>query len=135
MKSGSGPGVVEPNSYQINSVSMPKATRLARTWTVVRLVASSWLDDYALSMGAALAYYTLFSLAPLLLIVISVAGLVFGEDAARGEVSKQLGALMGEQSASAVEALLVSVKKPAEGAAVSLVGLVLLLVGATTVFG
>jgi membrane protein len=135
MKSGSSPREISVSSYQNNSVLAPPASPLTQAWKVVRLVANSWLDDYALSMGAALAYYTLFSLAPLLLIVISVAGLVFGEDAARGEVSKQLGALMGEQSASAVQALLVSVKKPAEGAAVSIVGLVLLLVGATTVFG
>jgi membrane protein len=135
MKSGSSPREISASSYQKDSSSKPALAPHAQAWKVVRQVASSWLDDYALSMGAALAYYTLFSLAPLLLIVISVAGLVFGEDAARGEVSKQLGALMGAQSASAVEALLVSVKKPAEGAAVSIVGLVLLLVGATTVFG
>jgi membrane protein len=48
-------------------------------WTLVQRAAVAWLDDYAPSMGAALSYYTLFSLAPLLLIVISVAGLVFGE--------------------------------------------------------
>ena len=53
-------------------------------WTLVRTSVSSWLDDYAPSMGAALSYYTVFSLAPLLLIVVSVAGLVFGADAVRG---------------------------------------------------
>ena len=50
-------------------------------WTLVKTAVSSWVDDYAPSMGAALSYYTVFSLAPLLLIVISVAGLVFGDDA------------------------------------------------------
>ena len=55
-------------------------------WSLVRTAVSSWIDDYAPSMGAALSYYTVFSLAPLLLIVISVAGLVFGEDAVRGEL-------------------------------------------------
>lgn len=104
-------------------------------WTVARLVATSWLNDYVPSMGAALAYYTMFSLAPLLLIVISVAGLVFGEDAARGEVAAQLGTLMGDRSASAVQDLLASVKQPGQGAAVSVLGLVLLFIGATTVFG
>jgi membrane protein len=86
-------------------------------------------------MGAALAYYTLFSLAPLLLIVISVAGLVFGQEAARGEITSQLRDLMGEQGASAVQALLASVDKPTEGVVATVVGLILLLVGATTVFG
>jgi len=55
-------------------------------WGLFKQVANAWLDDYVPSMGAALAYYTLFSLAPLLLIVVSVAGLVFGEEAARGEI-------------------------------------------------
>ena len=104
-------------------------------WTLLKKVGTSWLDDYAPSMGAALAYYTLFSLAPLLLIVISVAGLVFGQDAARGEIESQLRGLMGEQGASAVQALLASLDQPTEGVTATVVGVILLLVGATTVFG
>lgn len=104
-------------------------------WALLKKVVISWIDDYAPSMGAALAYYTLFSLAPLLLIVISVAGLVFGQDAARGEIESQLRGLMGEQGASAVQALLASVDQPTEGVAATVVGIVLLLIGATTVFG
>ncbi len=95
----------------------------------------AWLADYAASMGAALAYYTMFSLAPLLLIVISVAGLVFGEAAARGQIQIQLDALMGPHSASAVQDLLASVHQPAKGVAATLLGLVLLLAGAASVFG
>ena len=104
-------------------------------WTLAKQVANSWVDDYAPSMGAALAYYTMFSLAPLLLIVISVAGLVFGQDAASGEIAGQLRSLMGDQGASAVQGLLTSVHKPAEGAAATAAGVVLLFVGATSVFG
>jgi membrane protein len=96
---------------------------------------TSWKDDYAPSMGAALAYYTVFSIAPLLLIVIAVAGLVFGQDAARGEILLQLRGLMGEQGARAVQGLLESVNRPAEGIAATLIGLALLGIGATTVFG
>ena len=103
-------------------------------WALLKQVASSWLDDYGPSMGAALAYYTLFSLAPLLLIVISVAGLFFGQEAARGEIAAQLGLLMGDRSAIAVQDLLASVQQPAESTAATLVGLLLLLVAATTVF-
>lgn len=103
-------------------------------WSLLRQTAQSWLDDYAPSMGAALAYYTLFSLAPLLLIVISVVGLIFGEDAARGEMTFQLRSLMGDAGASAVQDLLASVRKPVEGSFATAVGLLLLLVGATTVF-
>lgn len=107
----------------------------AAYWALLKQVAQSWLDDYAPSMGAALAYYTTFSLAPLLLIAISVAGLVFGEDAARGEIVAQLRSLMGEQSATAVQGLLVSVHKPTEGILATLLGVSLLFIGATSVFG
>lgn len=96
---------------------------------------SSWKNDYAPSMGAALAYYTVFSVAPLLLIVISVAGLVFGEEAARGEIFAQLSGLMGAQGALAVQGMLEAVNKPTEGLIATVVGIVLLVVGATTVFG
>ena len=62
---------------------------LNTAWALIRDTVNAWLDDYAPSMGAALAFYTLFSIAPLLLIVISVAGLLFGEPTARGEILKQ----------------------------------------------
>ena len=95
----------------------------------------SWSDDYAPSMGAALSYYSVFSMAPLLLIVISVAGLVFGEEAARGELFGQLAGLMGADAAKTLETLLASVNKPAQGIVSTLIGLGVLLIGATTVFG
>jgi membrane protein len=104
-------------------------------WVLLKQVFHAWLDDDVPSMGAALAYYTLFSLAPLLLIVISVAGLVFGQEAARGEIALQLRALMGEPGADAIQALLVSVGQPAESTWATLLGVLLLLIGATTVFG
>ncbi len=104
-------------------------------WQLVTQVAHSWLDDYAPSMGAALAFYTLFSLAPLLLIVVSVAGMAFGEEAARGEITHQLQNLMGEHTARSVQSMLVSVDRPAQGLAATLLGVFLLLIGATTVFG
>jgi len=104
-------------------------------WDLLKKVFASWLADDVPSMGAALAYYTLFSLAPLLLIVIAVAGLVFGQEAARGEIEQQLRALMGEPGAGAVQALLASVGKPSESSLATLLGVVLLLIGATTVFG
>jgi membrane protein len=104
-------------------------------WVLLKQVFNAWLEDDVPSMGAALAYYTLFSLAPLLLIVISVAGLVFGQDAARGEIALQLRSLMGEPGADAIQALLVSVGKPSESGWATLLGVLLLLIGATTVFG
>lgn len=101
---------------------------------IVREAAQSWSDDNAPSMGAALSYYTLFSIAPLLLIVIAVAGLVFGEQAARGEVMDQLSGLLGTQGAMAVEDLLKRVNRPEEGGWAAVIGTVVLLVGATSVF-
>lgn len=103
-------------------------------WILSKAAASSWVDDYAQSMGAALAYYTMFSVAPLLLIVISIAGLVFGVEAARGEIVGQLQDLMGRQGAAAVQGLLESVSKPVEGVSATLIGVILLLIGATSVF-
>ena len=103
--------------------------------TLAKSTLSSWLVDYAPSMGAALSYYTVFSLAPLLLIVVSVAGLVFGEQAVRGELFGQLQGLMGVEAAQAVQGLLASASKPAHGVLGTAIGIAVLLFGATTVFG
>ena len=104
-------------------------------WQLVKRAAQAWVDDYAPSMGAALAYYTVFSLAPLLLIVIAIAGLVFGAEAARGEIFGQLRGMMGDDAAKGVEGLLQSVSQPAQGITATVIGSVVLLIGATTVFG
>jgi membrane protein len=85
-------------------------------------------------MGAAIAYYTAFSIAPLLLIAIAVAGLVFGVDAARGEVVTQLQGLMGDSAARAIQGMLQSADKPGHGLVSTLIGTALLIIGATTVF-
>ncbi|SEA56820.1 YihY/virulence factor BrkB family protein [Variovorax sp. YR216] len=95
----------------------------------------SWRADYAPSMGAALAYYTVFSLAPLILIVISVVGLVFGRDEARGEIMEQISGLMGADGARAVQVMLEHLNRPAQGVVATVAGIGLLIVGATTVFG
>jgi membrane protein len=104
-------------------------------WVLFKSAFTAWSDDYAQSMGAALAYYTMFSIAPLLLIVISITGIIFGQKAARGEIFGQLNNLMGEQGAMAVQTLLESTSQPAEGITATVIGIVLLVVGATTVFG
>jgi membrane protein len=104
-------------------------------WSLVKAAAVGWIDDYAQSMGAALAYYTMFSIAPLLLIVISIAGFVFGDQAARGEIFSQLEGMLGAPGALAVQGLLESVRKPAESVMATVFGVVLLLIGATSVFG
>jgi membrane protein len=107
---------------------------LTRIWQLTRLSVAAWIDDYAPSMGAALAYYTLFSLAPLLIIAIAVAGLIFGEEAARGEIVAQIQGLIGHEGAVAVQALLTSAKAPVKGVLATLVSVVTLVIGAATVF-
>ena len=66
----------------------------------------AWMDDYAASMGAALSYYTLFSLAPLLLIVVAVAGLVFNTETARDQLLAQIGGLVGSEGSFVIDGLL-----------------------------
>jgi membrane protein len=106
-----------------------------RILAMCKAAVAAWIEDFAPSMGAALAYYTLFSLAPLLLIAIAIAGLVFGEDAARGQIVAELRGLMGDDGANAVQALLQNVKEPAAGVTATIVGGATLLIGAMTVFG
>ena len=114
------------------SARMPGIIRTA--FRLLRETVSSWSNDYAPSMGAALAYYTLFSIAPLLLIVISIAGMVFGREAAQGEIVAQLQGLIGEDGAHAVQGLLESASEPEASPLASLASFALLLLGATTVF-
>jgi membrane protein len=93
----------------------------------------AWINDDAPSMGAALAYYTLFSIAPLLLIVIGIAGAVFGMEAARGAIFDQLSGLLGAEAATAVQGLLQSVDAHGDSLLSTVIGAVLLFIGATTV--
>ncbi len=120
----------EPVNLQALKASRPSWLKLVKT------AASAWVADYAPSMGAALSYYSVFSMAPLLLVVISIAGLVFGEDAVRGELFGQLQSLLGNDAAKAVQDILASVNdKPAQGVLSTVIGIAVLLIGATSVFG
>ncbi len=107
---------------------------LRTAYSLIKETLRSWNENYTSSMGAALAYYTLFSIAPLLLIVISVAGAIFGQQAAQGEIVGQLRGLMGDDGARAVEGLLASAGKPGVNVLATLFSAALLLLGATTVF-
>lgn len=107
---------------------------MGAAWRLLRDAVLAFNDDQAASLGAALAFYTLFSIAPLLLIVISVAGLVFGEQAARGELMDQLAVLVGRDGARTLEDLLAQVNQPEAGRWGAISGVALMLVGATTVF-
>ncbi|CAN5169630.1 hypothetical protein BH18ACT5_BH18ACT5_01840 [soil metagenome] len=86
-------------------------------------------------LGAALAYYTMFAMAPLLIIAIAIAGFVFGEEAARGRVTSELGSLINDDAAALVEELILSARRPAAGIVATIVGVVTLLLGASGVIG
>src|SRR5262245_52346752 len=107
-----------------------------RKWLVlVKESGSAWIRDSAPSKGAALSYYTIFSMAPLLFIGSSVAGLLFGPEAVQGAVMAQLTDLMGEGAAQAIKEMLANLQRPERGLWGAAVGIALLLVGASTVFG
>jgi len=101
------------------------------------LIANSlgaWIDHRCSSKGAALAFYTLFSMAPVVIIAVSIAGAVFGEEAARGEIVGQLDDFVGLDAARAVEDAVARSRPEVAGLLPTLTGLLALLVGATTVF-
>lgn len=95
----------------------------------------SWLDDRAPTMGAAIAYYTVFSLAPILVLVIGVAGLAFGRAAAEGTLFAELADLVGPESAAAVQAMLRSASGTRSGIVATAVGIGTLIIAATAVLG
>jgi membrane protein len=94
----------------------------------------SWVDHRGDSKGAALAFYTLFSMTPILMLAIVVAGYFFGAEAAQGEIVGQVQGLVGPNGAKAIQALLAAARDPASGRLATIVASVLLLVGATSVF-
>ena len=94
----------------------------------------AWIDDYAPSMGAAISYYTVFSIAPLMIIVIAVAGFVWGREAVQGEIVGQLSGMIGKEGAQGIQALIESANQPTQGLVATAISIVVLVIGATTVF-
>ena len=94
----------------------------------------AWVDDFAPSMGAAISYYTVFSLAPLLIIVIAMAGAVFGREAVQGQIVAQISGLIGQEGASLIQGIVASASETDKGLVAGLISLGVLMIGATTVF-
>jgi len=103
-------------------------------WPLLKETYFEWDRHQAPKMGAALAYYTVLSMAPLLLVVITVVGLALGAKAAQGEILNQLRGLVGTQGAEAIQTVIANANKPATGLVASLLGLVTLFIGASGVF-
>ena len=120
-------------------LTMPETTEripmnLSSIWALITDSVVAWSDDYAPSMGAAIAYYTAFSIAPLLVIVIAIAGFFFGAEAAAGYLYAQLSGMVGADGAEALQGMVESASNTQEGVIATVIGTILLLLGATTVF-
>src|SRR6185503_7168782 len=102
---------------------------------LLREVFEEWKKDDALSLGAALAYYTIFSMAPLLVLVIAIAGLVFGRAAAEGQLVEQIGGLVGPGGATAIQEMIARASGSGAGTVATTISLLTMGLGASGVFG
>jgi membrane protein len=129
------PDFASPVSGREDAASNPlePLTRPRAWWSLLRDSVSGWINHKAAKLGAALAYYSVFSLGPLMVVVIAIAGLIFGEGAVRGELSAQLGNLLGEQGAKGVESMLAGAGRPREGVFATVLGVATLLFAAVGV--
>lgn len=117
----------------VAAASLGRVPGARAVWPLVREAVAAWIDHRASSLGAALAYYTAFSLAPLLLIAIAVAGIWVDSDVAAQAIAEQAEALLGQRAAEGVEFMLRQAPHAASGWLAGALGLVALIVGATTV--
>ena len=104
-------------------------------WKLLKSTVLAFVEDEALSRGAAIAFYTVTSIAPILLIVVAVAGLVFGREAAQGAITAQLGGLMGQQTADVLQSAVASAGEKSSGVLATTIGIVTLIATASGVFG
>lgn len=108
---------------------------LSELWTMLKKTVLSFIADEALSRGAAIAFYTVTSIAPVLLIVVAIAGLVFGQEAAQNAISAQLSSLMGHQTADVLQSAIASAADTSSGIWATLIGVATLIATASGVFG
>jgi membrane protein len=108
---------------------------MSAAWKLLVDTTLAFIDDEALSRGAAIAFYAITSLAPVLLIVIAIAGMVFGRDAAQDAISGQFSALMGKQAADVLQSVIASASIKSSGIVATIVGIAMLMATASGVFG
>lgn len=108
--------------------------RLRDGWLLVKDTAVSWYEHEPLQSGAAISFYTIFSLPGLLVIVIAIAGLIFGEEAVTAKISSEVGTLIGGDAAEDIESIVARAREGGSGVLASIIGIVTLLFGATGVF-
>jgi membrane protein len=108
-------------------------SRLKAAFALLKETINRWSKDEAPRMAASLSYYTIFSMAPLLILAISIAGFVLGRDAAQGKIVEQISSLVGMQSAAAIQSMIQAANRPSKGIFAGVVGIISLLAGATGV--
>lgn len=109
-------------------------TRLGKLFSVLKKSASDFIEDNAFKLSASLSYYTVFSMGPLLIIIISLAGLFYGQEAVQGEIYEQIQGMVGAGAARQIQDIISNMQQNDQSLAGAVVGLVLLIVGATGVF-
>ncbi|MEO5574414.1 MAG: YihY/virulence factor BrkB family protein [Gammaproteobacteria bacterium] len=109
--------------------------KIASLWDLLKATGNSWLDDRAPRMAAALAFYMIFSIAPLLIIVIAIAGLVFGQDDVRTQIAAQISGLVGPSGTATVMAVIDAISKPSSSIIAAIIAILTVLFGASGVFG
>jgi membrane protein len=112
-----------------------KSLKASRAWQILKETATGWDEDNVARLAASLAYYTLLSVAPLIILAVAVAGLAFGEDAAREHISGELASVVGSGAATAIQSIAKNAHTPGSGILSVVVGVVVLLFGASGVFG
>src|SRR6266567_5686828 len=115
---------------------LPREVRMfAGIWRMLKETVLAFIEDEALSRGAAIAFYTVTSIAPVLLIVIAIAGLAFGQDAAQNAITAQLSGLMGQQTAEVLQTAVASAASKSSGIVATIIGIITLVITASGVFG
>ncbi len=120
------------DEVKIHTGNEPRS-RLAVAFALLKETFNRWSEDAAPRMAAALSYYTVFSMAPLLILAISIAGLVLGRDATQGKIVEQISGLVGVQSAAAIQSMIQAANRPSNGVIAGVLGIISLLAGATGV--
>jgi membrane protein len=125
----------EPSAVQEVGQRLRQLLRLrsVEIGALLKQTVNAWIDDNAQRLGASLAFYTLLSLAPLLIIVVAVAALAFGQKAAQGQLIWEIQDLVGKDGAQAIQGLIQSAYKPAAGTMATVLGILTLVVGASSV--
>ncbi len=113
---------------------MDVAAQPRSLWAIIKETGSEWSDDNASRLAASLAFYTLLSIAPLVVLAVFVAGLAYGEEAARGQIAGELANIVGPQAAVGIQSIVENARAPKAGIIGSALGLLVLIFGASNVF-